>query len=35
MLIGSVPRTSWLPDEVVRDEAGFVRTGPATVTAGT
>jgi thioredoxin reductase (NADPH) len=27
VLIGSVPRTSWLPDEVVRDEAGFVRTG--------
>ena len=28
VLIGSVPRTAWLPDEVVRDEAGFVRTGP-------
>ncbi len=28
MLIGSVPRTAWLPDEVMRDEAGFVRTGP-------
>ena len=27
VLIGSVPRTSWLPDEVERDEAGFVRTG--------
>jgi thioredoxin reductase (NADPH) len=26
VLIGSVPRTSWLPDEVRRDEAGFVRT---------
>jgi thioredoxin reductase (NADPH) len=26
VLIGSVPRTSWLPDEVQRDEAGFVRT---------
>ncbi|HEX6149582.1 FAD-dependent oxidoreductase [Nocardioides sp.] len=25
VLIGSVPRTSWLPDEVERDEAGFVR----------
>lgn len=28
VLIGSVPRTAWLPDEVMRDEAGFVRTGP-------
>jgi thioredoxin reductase (NADPH) len=28
VLIGSVPRTSWLPDEVRRDRAGFVRTGP-------
>jgi thioredoxin reductase (NADPH) len=28
VLIGSVPRTSWLPDSVQRDEAGFVRTGP-------
>ena len=27
VLIGSVPRTSWLPAEVVRDEAGFIRTG--------
>ena len=27
VLIGSVPRTSWLPEEVERDEAGFVRTG--------
>jgi thioredoxin reductase (NADPH) len=27
VLIGSVPRTSWLPDEVERDAAGFVRTG--------
>ncbi len=28
VLIGSVPRTSWLPDEVRRDQAGFVHTGP-------
>ena len=28
VLIGSVPRTSWLPEEVQRDEAGFLRTGP-------
>ncbi len=27
VLIGSMPRTSWLPDEVERDEAGYVRTG--------
>lgn len=27
VLIGSVPRTSWLPAEVVRDDAGFIRTG--------
>lgn len=27
VLIGSVPRTSWLPAEVARDEAGFIRTG--------
>ncbi len=26
VLIGSVPRTSWLSEEVQRDEAGFVRT---------
>jgi thioredoxin reductase (NADPH) len=33
VLIGSVPRTAWLPDEVMRDEAGFVRTGPDTASA--
>ena len=33
VLIGSVPRTAWLPDEVMRDEAGFVRTGPETASA--
>lgn len=27
VLIGSVPRTAWLPDLVERDDAGFVRTG--------
>jgi len=26
VLIGSVPRTSWLPDEVERDQSGFVQT---------
>lgn len=34
VLIGSMPRTSWLPEEVTRDEAGFVRTGPDTTPAG-
>ncbi|SDR03849.1 thioredoxin reductase (NADPH) [Arthrobacter crystallopoietes] len=27
VLIGSVPRTSWLPDTVQRDPSGFLRTG--------
>jgi thioredoxin reductase (NADPH) len=27
--IGAVPRTDWLPEDVERDEKGFVRTGPA------
>lgn len=27
VLIGSVPRTQWLPEEIVRDQAGFVVTG--------
>lgn len=35
VLIGSMPRTSWLPEEVMRDEAGFVRTGPDTATGAT
>ncbi|MGX5357647.1 FAD-dependent oxidoreductase [Kocuria sp. KH4] len=29
VLIGSVPRTSWLPGSVQRDRAGFLRTGAA------
>ena len=33
VLIGSVPRTAWLPDDLERDEAGFVRTGRAVTTA--
>ncbi|WP_432478545.1 FAD-dependent oxidoreductase [Nocardioides sp. GXQ0305] len=28
VLIGSVPRTAWLPEEVRRDESGFLWTGP-------
>lgn len=32
VLIGSVPRTSWLPDAVVRDDQGFIRTGPECLT---
>ena len=31
VLIGSVPRTSWLPDTVERDQAGFLRTGASRV----
>jgi thioredoxin reductase (NADPH) len=27
VLIGSVPRTQWLPAEIVRDDAGFIVTG--------
>jgi thioredoxin reductase (NADPH) len=27
ILIGAEPRTDWLPDEIERDERGFVRTG--------
>lgn len=27
VLIGSVPRTQWLPEEIVRDQAGFIVTG--------
>ena len=27
VLIGSMPRTSWLPDELERDDTGFLRTG--------
>jgi thioredoxin reductase (NADPH) len=26
--IGAIPRTEWLPEEIERDEKGFVRTGP-------
>jgi thioredoxin reductase (NADPH) len=29
VLIGSVPRTAWLPESVERDAAGFVLAGPA------
>ncbi len=26
--IGALPRTDWLPEEIERDDKGFVRTGP-------
>ena len=26
-VIGAKPHTQWLPDEIVRDESGYVRTG--------
>ena len=35
VLIGSVPRTSWLPDTVERDPAGFLRTGTNRDASGT
>jgi thioredoxin reductase (NADPH) len=28
LLIGAQPRTEWLPDEILRDERGFILTGP-------
>ncbi len=33
MFIGAAPLTDWLPDDVQRDAAGFVITGPE-LTAG-
>jgi thioredoxin reductase (NADPH) len=27
ILIGAVPRTDWLPDDIARDERGYVLTG--------
>lgn len=27
--IGATPRTGWLPEEILRDEEGFIQTGPA------
>ncbi|GAB3575424.1 response regulator [Amycolatopsis endophytica] len=34
VFIGAAPRTEWLGDEVLRDEHGFVRTGPDLVVEG-
>jgi thioredoxin reductase (NADPH) len=34
VFIGQQPRTEWLPEEVARDEAGFIPTGPAIVVDG-
>ena len=34
VFIGQQPRTDWLADAVLRDEPGFIRTGPATLTDG-
>lgn len=34
VFIGAAPLTDWLPDEVARDAAGFVRTGPELVLDG-
>ncbi len=34
VFIGQQPRTEWLPEDVVRDESGFIPTGPAVVLDG-
>jgi thioredoxin reductase (NADPH) len=34
VFIGAAPLTDWLPGEVLRDAAGFVRTGPELVVEG-
>jgi thioredoxin reductase (NADPH) len=34
VFIGQQPRTEWLPDDVHRDEAGYIPTGPAIVVDG-
>ena len=34
VFIGAAPLTDWLPDELIRDRAGFVRTGPDLVVDG-
>ena len=34
VFIGQQPRTDWLADAILRDEPGFIRTGPATQTDG-
>jgi thioredoxin reductase (NADPH) len=34
VFIGGAPRTEWLGDQVVRDEHGFVRTGPDLLVEG-
>ncbi|RPH34858.1 MAG: response regulator [Chloroflexi bacterium] len=34
VFIGQQPRTEWLPEDVVRDEAGFIPTGPDVLVDG-
>jgi thioredoxin reductase (NADPH) len=34
VFIGQQPRTEWLPEDVARDEGGFVPTGPAILVEG-
>ena len=34
VFIGADAETSWLPDEIARDDRGYVLTGEATVKAG-
>jgi thioredoxin reductase (NADPH) len=28
VMIGATPHTGWLPDSILRDDRGFIRTGP-------
>jgi thioredoxin reductase (NADPH) len=34
VFIGQQPRTAWLPDDIGRDDAGFISTGPAVLVDG-
>jgi thioredoxin reductase (NADPH) len=34
VFIGQQPRTEWLPEDVARDETGFIPTGPAILVDG-
>jgi thioredoxin reductase (NADPH) len=34
VLIGAEPRTEWLPDSILRDEWGYVMTGPEVQASG-
>ncbi len=34
VMIGAVPHTHWLPERIVRDPKGFIRTGPSLLAKG-